>query len=81
MKHELWVESNDEQTFCLSGPQGDEVRALLGTEAKRIWTCEASSHFEAMTKYYKYMGWGEYNTEFPEYDKKHMQSLGGHDFT
>ena len=51
MKHELWVESNDEQTFCLSGPQGDEVRALLGTEAKRIWTCEASSHFEAMTKY------------------------------
>ena len=36
MKHELWVESNYEQTFCLSGPQGDEVRALLGTEAKLI---------------------------------------------
>jgi hypothetical protein len=26
--------------------------------------------------YYKYMGWGEYNTEFPEYDKKTYAELG-----
>ncbi len=28
-----------------------------------MWTVEAGSHVDAMTKYYAYMGWGEYATE------------------
>ena len=76
MKHELWIENEDEQAFCLSGPRGDGARNLLETGAKLIWTCEASSNFEAMTKYYEYMGWGEYTTDFPEHDKKTYAELG-----
>ena len=68
MKHELWIENEEEQTFCLAGPNGDDVRSLLAPEAKLVWTCMASSHFEAMTKYYEYMGWGEYKSDFPEQD-------------
>ena len=63
LKHELWKESEQEQTFCLSGPMGDEARSVLGPGAKLIWTVEAESHVEAMTKYYTFMGWGLYQTE------------------
>ena len=76
MKHELWIESDQEQTFCLAGPQGDEARSLLSTTAKLVWQVEASSHFEAMTKYYKHMGWGKYTTDFQEQDKRTYAELG-----
>jgi hypothetical protein len=61
--HELWVESDQEQTFCLAGPMGDDARALLAPGAEKVWTVEANSQFEAMTKYYEHMGWGTYTTE------------------
>jgi len=61
--HELWVESDQEQIFCLAEPMGDDVRALMLPGAKKVWTVEARSHFEAMTKYYEHMRWGEYTTE------------------
>ena len=67
MKHELWKEKNG-YTFCLSGAMGDEARATLESGAALIWTIEADSHFEAMSKYYELMDWGEYKTEF-EQDK------------
>lgn len=67
--HELWIEE-DGQTLCLAGPQGDDARSLLGPGARLAWTVEAASSFEAMTKYYEYMGWGEYTTDFPEVDKQ-----------
>ena len=76
MKHELWVENEEEQTFCLAGPHGDGARKLLSAEAKLVWSCEAVSHFEAMQKYYQYMGWGEYISDFPELDKKTYSELG-----
>ena len=76
MKHELWTEGEKSQTFCLSGPRGDSARGLLGSGAKLAWTCEAASYFEAMTKYYEYMGWGEYKSGFPEQDKKTYKELG-----
>jgi hypothetical protein len=64
LKHELWEESGGEElTFCLAGPHGDDARKLLSPDAKLIWTVEAGSHFEAMTAYYKFMGWGEYTTD------------------
>jgi hypothetical protein len=61
--HELWVESDQEQTFCLAGPMGDDARSLLALGSRMVWTVEAESHFDAMTKYYEYMGWGEYTSE------------------
>jgi len=70
MKHELWMESEQEQTFCLAGPQGEAARALLSPSAKLVWTVEATSHFEAMTLHYEYMGWGKYTTDFAEIDKQ-----------
>ncbi|CAN5238326.1 hypothetical protein BH18ACI2_BH18ACI2_09010 [soil metagenome] len=63
LKHELWEDSEGLNTFCLSGPLGDDARKLLGPHAKLIWTVEAGNHFEAMTAYYKFMDWGEYTTE------------------
>ena len=69
MKHELWKENEGRQTFCFAGPMGDGARDLMDSDAKLIWIVEADSHFEAMTKYYEYMGWGEYTTEF-EQDKE-----------
>ncbi len=48
---------------------GDEARAVMDENAELIWIVEADSHFEAMTKYYEFMDWGEYKTEF-EQDKE-----------
>jgi hypothetical protein len=56
MKYELWIENEDEQTFWLAAPHGDSASLLLEPGAKFVCTFEASSHFEAMTKYYEYMG-------------------------
>jgi len=44
--------------------------------AKLVWEVEAESHFEAMTKYYAHMQWGEYLTDFPEQDKPSYRKLG-----
>jgi hypothetical protein len=66
LKHELWEENVDGArtlTFCLTGPHGDQARSMLGPDAKLIWTVEAGTHFEAMTKYYEFMDWGQYKTE------------------
>lgn len=63
MLHELWHEISDgggSYSFFLAGPLGDSNRALLGTGSELIWTVEADSYFEAMTKYYEFMDWGEY---------------------
>lgn len=68
MKHELWKEENG-YTFCLANSMGDDARDLMDKNAELIWTVEANSHFKAMTKYYEFMDWGEYKTEFEE-DKK-----------
>ena len=68
MNHELWIEPNGLETFCLAGPQGNAARALLAEGSKLEWTVEAASHFEAMTKYYEYRGYGVYTSDFPEED-------------
>ena len=75
MKHELWIEPGDEQTFVLTGPHGDAARALLAPGSRLVWEVEASCHFDAMTKYFEYMGWGEYTTDYPELDKKTYKEL------
>jgi hypothetical protein len=47
---------------CLAGPDGDDARQLLGEKATLVWTFEAGSHFEAMTKYNEFLGRGPYTT-------------------
>jgi hypothetical protein len=76
MKHELWVDVDNTQTFCLAGSHGVLARKLLGPEAKLVWECEADSHFQAMTLYHAYMNWGEYKSDYPEEDKKTYSELG-----
>ena len=76
MLHELWDEGQDGQTFCLAGPKGDEARQMLGPAARKVWTVEAASHFEAMRLYYEHMGWGEYTTDFAELDRQTYAERG-----
>jgi hypothetical protein len=38
---------------------------MLPADAKLIWTVWASSHFEAMTRYYERQEWGTYTTDQP----------------
>jgi hypothetical protein len=68
LRYELW-EEDGLNTFCLAGPHGDDARKLMGPSAKLIWTVEASTHFRAMTEYYKCMDWGEYTTDH-EWDRQ-----------
>jgi len=67
LKHELWKDiggdEHSEYTFCLANQHGDGARKRLSPHAKLIWTVEADSHFEAMTAYYQFMGWGTYTTD------------------
>ena len=48
---------------CLAGPDGDDARRLLAEDATLVWTFEAGSHFEAMTKYNKFLGREPYTTD------------------
>ena len=76
MLHELWVDADGLETFCLAGPLGDDARAMLNQPARLTWTVEAASHLEAMTLYYDHMGWGAYTTEFPEEDATPYRERG-----
>ncbi len=55
---------------------GDDARKALELGSRLVWTVEAASHFEAMTKYYAHMGWGEYTTDFPDIDKQTYAERG-----
>lgn len=73
MNHELWQDVGGdwpELVFCLAGLHGNDARASLSPDAKHICTVHAVSHFEAVTKYYAFMGWGEYTTEYEELDRE-----------
>ena len=63
LKHELWVDPKGLETFCLAGPMGEDARKLLPRGSKLVWTVNASSHFEAMTKYHEHMKWPPYTTD------------------
>ena len=41
-----------------------------------VWTVEAESHFEAMTRYYRHMGWGVHTTDYPEADNQTYAERG-----
>ncbi|WP_205629807.1 hypothetical protein [Dechloromonas denitrificans] len=64
LKHEIWIDSDGLPSLCLAGPMGDGFRSLQEHGAALIGLIDATSHFEAMTKYYEIMGWGVYTTDF-----------------
>ena len=66
LKHEVWIDREGLPGLCLSGPGGDGFRALLGAGSRLVNVFEASSHFEAMSRYYELMDWGPYTTDFQE---------------
>jgi hypothetical protein len=70
---EVWEDSGENgeplPNLCYAGPLGDDHRTRLSPKARLLTTFEAGSHFEAMTIYYKLMGWGQYTTD-QEWDHK-----------
>jgi hypothetical protein len=62
LKHEVWKDAAGLEMCCLSGPDGDGARNLLGKSSKLVWTFEAGSYFEAMTKYHAFLGREPYTT-------------------
>ncbi len=67
--HEVWEEPDESgqtlEALCLAGPDGDAFRATLSESARLVATFEATSHVEAMTKYYSMYGRSEYVTAHP----------------
>jgi hypothetical protein len=64
IKHDIWQDKEGLTSLCFSGDLGDESRSLLEPDSKIIHSFYAHSHFDAMTKYYEFMDWGKYDTEF-----------------
>jgi hypothetical protein len=76
VKHELWVDSDGLDGFSIAGPLYEDQRQLNGPGATLAWTVDADSHFDAMTRYYEYKGWGTYTTDFPEIDRMSYKDRG-----
>jgi hypothetical protein len=63
LKHEVWMGSDGLPGCCLAGPAGADARRLFAEDnAKLVWTFEAGSHFEAMSKYHQHLGREPYAT-------------------
>ncbi len=64
-KHEVWIGPDGLPGCCLAGPAGDGARKLFAEDgpATLVWTFEAGSYFEAMTKYNDHLGRGPYTTD------------------
>jgi hypothetical protein len=61
--HEIWEDKDGLAGLILAGEKGNIARRQFQEEGKMlVHTFYASSHFEAMTNYYAYYGWGEYTT-------------------
>ncbi|HYV90223.1 MAG TPA: hypothetical protein VE978_00500 [Chitinophagales bacterium] len=69
MKLDIWQDPEGMTMLCFSGEVGEESRTLLEPNSKIIYSFNADSHFDAMTKYYEFMDWGVYETDF-ESDKE-----------
>ncbi len=68
LEHDIWKDKEGFTMLCLAGELGAEARTLLEPDSEIIHSFEASSHFDAMTKYYEFMDFGKYESEF-EFDK------------
>jgi hypothetical protein len=71
--HEIWVDKDELPGCCLAGQESEGFRKELSQPAKKIHEFYANSHLEAMTYYYRYMGYGEYTSDYPEIDGKEYE--------
>jgi hypothetical protein len=66
--HEVWEEPDGQggwlPSLCLAGPDGDDFRDQLASEARCLRTFTAGSHFEAMTIYHRILGREPYVSSF-----------------
>lgn len=68
-EYQVWKSPDGLTTVCFADERGDASRDLLEHGSTLIHTFSAGSHYEAMTIYYQFMGWGGYTTPF-EQDKE-----------
>jgi len=69
VKHEIWEAPEGMTTLCLADERGNDCRKLLEPDSELIHCFYANSLYDAMTIYYKFMGFGIYTTDF-EVDKE-----------
>jgi hypothetical protein len=66
---ELWqsiVPATSGLCLTRAGSKGDQARSMLSPDYELIQIIEGVSDLEIMTKYYAYMDWGEYRSEWPD---------------
>lgn len=67
--HEIWLDPEPDgqmlSGLCLAGPMGNGFRSLLNEGAVKAGEITGHSHFDAMTKYWKLQGWGDYQARDP----------------
>lgn len=69
LKHDIWKNKEGLTALLFSADLGKGGRMALEEDYEIIHSFYADSHFDAMTEYYEFMDWGQYQTEF-EVDKK-----------
>ncbi len=75
LKHEYWLDSEGLPGLCHAGPDGDGFRKLLGEGATLVAVIEASTRYEAMSKYYQMLGRGAYDSDHPDDHKPYSEEL------
>jgi hypothetical protein len=77
LKLDIWKNREGLTALLFSGDLGEEGRKTLEEDYEIIHSFNAESHFDAMTKYYEFMDWGQYETEFEidkePYDKEQLE--------
>jgi hypothetical protein len=66
---ELWqsiVPATSGLCLTRAGSKGDQARSMLSSDYELIQIIEGVSDLEIMNKYYAYMDWGEYRSEWPD---------------
>ena len=69
IEHEVWRDTEGLTMLFRADKKGDDKSLQPEKGSKLIHSFYASSHFEAMTIYYEFMGWGTYRTDH-EIDKE-----------
>ena len=69
LRHDIWKNKEGLTAMLFSGDLGQQGRVALDEDYEIIHSFYADSHFDAMTKYYEFMDWHRYETEF-EIDRK-----------
>lgn len=68
--HDVWYcpdgHGNSLPACIPHGPDEDAARTLNEPGSEWVWTFWASSHAEAMSIYYEFVGYGKYTTQYDD---------------